>query len=108
LLVGVGYCALGLTAFWAVARFWSVTLRRLTWARYLTVITLLAVVLLPLPYNAAWTPLYPFVRITEISAHPPQFALDAFVQQATVYGSVIAVITVLVGIAASLLGRRRK
>ncbi|MCS7192219.1 MAG: ABC transporter permease subunit, partial [Armatimonadetes bacterium] len=60
---GFGYLVLCLTFAWAIARFWSLVVRQLSLARWLSFGTLLLIVLLP--GFSKWSLAYPFVRMAE-------------------------------------------
>jgi len=96
---GAGYCALCLTFFWAIGRFWSVLLRQLTLARWSTLITLLLVTLLP--------------STSEWSLHSPFFNLSAqnfapFMERSVVCGIVVAFVTALLLLLSHTLGSARR
>lgn len=104
LLIGIGYFALVLTFFWSIGRFWSASVRQLTLARWLTLGT--TVLLLLLPGFSKWSLVYPFAKMVDTPS--PDRALQAFVEQAIVHGSIIATLTVGLFLLSHTLSIRRR
>ncbi|MCS7186909.1 MAG: hypothetical protein RMK89_08160, partial [Armatimonadota bacterium] len=102
---GFGYLVLCLTFVWAIARFWSLVVRQLSLARWLSFGTLLLIVLLP--GFSKWSLAYPFIRATEV-LNPVQGMVKAFISQVQVHGLALLVLTILLLIVCLTLERQRK
>ncbi|MCS7264630.1 MAG: ABC transporter permease [Armatimonadetes bacterium] len=104
---GFGYLVLCLTFVWAIARFWSLVVRQLSLARWLSFGTLLLIVLLP--GFSKWSLAYPFVRMAEeLHSFQIQKSIMAFISQVQVHGLAFLVLTILLSIVCLILERRKK
>jgi len=102
--VGVAYCLVCLTFFWAIGRFWSAFLRHLNLARWVTLGSLALVTLLP--GTSEWSLLSPFAN--HLSFANPQFNFAPFVERVTVQGIVVALLTALLLLLSHTLGSARR
>ncbi len=104
---GAGYCALCLTFFWAIGRFWSAFLRHLNLARWLTLGTLVLVTLLP--GTSEWSLLSPFnLSFQLVVLHQPPVQFRPFVERVAVHGVVVALLTALLLLLSHTLGSARR
>ncbi|MCS7254103.1 MAG: ABC transporter permease [Armatimonadetes bacterium] len=91
-LIWAGYCALLLSFFWAIGRFWSALIWRLTPARWLTFGTTLSVF-----YTTGiskLSPIYPFIWLLTSASHSDS-SLAEFKNLVLIYSAVIFILTAI-------------
>lgn len=103
LLIWVAYLALLLTFLWAIGRFWSALIGKLTPARWLSLFTF--GVLFYLTGISMLSPIYPFIWLSTEGLGSRQALV--FFWKVITYGAVISILTLILFILSQILSIRR-